>query len=217
VTQPVTDKELTQDLFGTSPEDIKLATGRGSREVQYWKLCERPECYQHTTRKGWVVIGPAYSPRTAVEYIEFQQHKHATPLDKYGKSSSGAMFEGETRLIPLIESGGIHEIPFTQLVAYGWHRRPLIVKAIPELAKVVDIPCEYGCTTEGPDARLFTTVMDYQNHCSVMHRDVVGANAMGQQIKGTIESLGAVQNRWSKEDLVELAKVLAVALKGVDK
>jgi len=163
-----------------------------------------------------VILGPAYSPRTAVEFIEFQYNIFATPLDvNFGRAADGEMFHGPTRFGPLIRNGGIQQIPFSQMVEYGWHRRPEIVKVIPELGTVVDIPCEHGCPTEGPRAKRYITVGDYQEHCSVMHTDVAGSDAMGRTIKEAIEAIGK-SNSSVAMNPVDIAAAVVLALKEMD-
>jgi|SRR3990172_356611 len=214
MTSPELLSDDLEELAGGTGPSVNLSSARHSKEIQYWRLCIIPECEQHLDNKGWITVAPAYSPRTALQCEEFRIAKHAQPLDvKYGRQASGEMFSGPTRFLPLIRTGGIHLMPLDQMVAYGWHRRSAYVRAIPELAKIVDIPCEHGCPTVGPRARLFVTLQDYQDHCTVMHRDAVGVDAMGRQITKALGTMQDIQQRWSKEELVQLAAAIASAIK----
>ena len=156
---------------------------RHSKELQYWKLCEIEDCQIHYQQKGWVVLGPALQPRTAVEWSQYQSTKHATPLTKYGRWASGEVFNPPTRFGPLIRQGGIVEIPLDQAIAYKWHLKPQLVALIPALANVEVLLCEHGCATKGPRARTFNDSMSRDKHYRVMHEEIVGPTLIGRQMR----------------------------------
>ena len=167
-----------RSLYDNAPEP---QAAFHSKEMQYWKLCEREDCTIHYQQKGWVVTGPALSPKTAVEWSDFMTTKHATPLTQYGKQSSGSMFKPITRFDELIKQGGIGQIPLDQMAAYKWHLIPKMVAAYPALADVQVLLCEHGCATRGPRMRTFNTEESRMKHYKVMHQDVVGPTLIGKQ------------------------------------
>lgn len=207
---------------GPTGVDFQAPT-QHSKEYIYWKLCTFENCSQHSQR-GWVVIGPALQPRTAMEYSEFQQVKHATPLPQYGRNAAGKMVDGATRLIPLIEAGGIHEIPIEQAVAYQWHRKPALVKLLPELEGIPTYPCNHGCDTRGPRARVFNTTSGLEKHIKVMHKDVAQPAAIGREIGKVIEAMRPDQqsgtlgiNLADATQMAALVKAIVVAIREDEK
>ena len=165
------------NLFAVNPGQ------RHSKELQYWKLCEIEDCQIHYQQKGWVVLGPALSPRSAVEWSQYQTTKHATPLAKYGHWASGEVFNAPTRFGPLIRQGGITEIPLDQAIAYKWHLKPQLVAIIPALANVEVLLCEHGCATKGPRMRTFNNSISRDKHYRVMHDEIVGPTLIGRQMR----------------------------------
>lgn len=160
-----------------------------SKQIQYWHKCVG--CSYHTEELNWVTTGPVMQPRTAIEYTEFQSNKHATPLNKYGAWTIGKvngqkydLTNPPTRFNYIIENGGILEFPLDQMIAYNWHRIPVICAVRPELNNVVDIPCEYGCS-----GRKFVGFENYRNHLNVMHKDAIQPEAIGKQFKDAINML----------------------------
>ena len=216
-----------QDVVNTLLGKVEARDGaniegnvRHSKEKQYWKSCIMEDCLTHQTQKGWIMIGPALQPRTAVEYTEFMEIKHATPLPKYGRAASGMMFDGPTRLVPLIEAGGINEIPIEQLTEYGWHRKPTMLKLLPMLEGLAekDIICEEGCPTTGPKTRWFANAMEYNKHVSIMHKEAAAPKAIGREFSAAIAAIEASRTAnpasgFTKEDLKAFAVAIAQALK----
>lgn len=181
--------EILAGLGLGNKNEVSTSTVQRSKHLQYWKLCSG--CQVHTEQLGWVILGPAMSPYTATEYYEFQRGKHATPLEKYGSYMAGKssaskydVVEPERRFEPLIEQNGLTEIPFDQMVAYNWHRIPVIVKYIPALADIIDYKCEYGCLN-----KLFNSETGLQLHIRVWHNDVAQPQAVGREISKAIEAV----------------------------
>jgi len=179
--------DIFESLFGSS-EDTVAGTVERSKQLMYWRKCSG--CQIHREELGWIIVGPAMGNLTSQEFYEFQRSKHAEPLEKYGKYVVGNsrangkynITEGARRFEPLIELGGFHEIPLSQMKAYNWHRIPAIVKNVPELSEVVEYPCKYGCAD-----RIFTTQEQLISHISVMHKDVAQPEAIGREISKVLE------------------------------
>lgn len=200
--------------FDTAP--MEQSARKREREIQYWKLhatCS-PMCMRHRDRKGWVTTGPTLSAFSAIEYTNFMESKHAVPLSKaygtdsgliIGKPDSGTMYGGGTRFHLLIKNGGISEFPDEQLIAYGWHRIPLVQRTREGMAErvVLDIKCEYGC----PD-RLFTQESHYTTHVAAMHQDSAGARAVGKQFQDVLKTQGNSPG----VNTTELATAIALAI-----
>jgi hypothetical protein len=138
------------------------------------------------------MLGPVMGPNSANEFVDFQNSKHATPLTQYGQYLAGRnannkydITEPRQRFNYLIEGGGIGEFPTDQMIAYNWHRYPIIVKARPELEFVEDIQCQHGCSN-----RLFTSEKSYHDHISVMHKEVAQPEAIGRHFESAIKQMG---------------------------
>ena len=173
--------------FGNVP-DMAASSSRDHR-LQYWRSCAG--CERHTEQHNWIILGPVMGPNSANEFVDFQNHKHATPLSEYGQYLAGRnahnkydITESRQRFNYLIEAGGISEFPTDQMIAYNWHRFPIIVKARPELEFVVDIPCQHGCSN-----RLFTSESAYHDHISVMHKEVAQPEAIGRHFESAIKQM----------------------------
>jgi len=199
---------LVNEILGLSTFSSAAIPRSKDRQLQYWKFHTCPStCSRHRDRKGWVTTGPSLSPYTAIEYTNFMEGKHAVPLDKSygtdigfikGRPDSGSMFDGETRFKLLLKNNGLHEMPDDQIIAYGWHRLP-IVQALRPHIQVVSIPCEYGC----PD-RIFNNDVELSLHVKAMHIDSAGARAVGKQIEKVIERVSALQGI----DPMQLAQIV---------
>ena len=179
-----------QDIFNsisgvTDVPEIAMSSRR-NKEIMYWRKCAG--CTRHTQENNWITVGPAMSPYTAVEYTEFQQLKHMTPLNKYGIYTQGSLpgqkynlTKPEERFRAIIELGGIDEFPTDQMVAYNWHKFPAVCAVRPELNDIVDIKCQHGCVN-----RTFVVPADYQTHVSIMHKDVAQPEAIGKALEKAI-------------------------------
>src|SRR3990167_2797318 len=194
-----------------------MGTTRNSREVIYWRKCGG--CSRHTNDFNWITTGPAMSTHTAVEYSEFQAFKHATPLPQYGRIVTGKVngqkydiTDPSTRFAYIIEAGGLHEFPIDQMIAYNWHKIPVIKQAVPQLADVVDIHCEHGCPTN----RTFSQMAHYQDHISVMHKEVAQPEAIGRRFQEAVASLNKQQANVSPELLVQIVAAVAAAMQQVN-
>lgn len=185
------------------------AAGR-SKQIQYWKKCTG--CSYHIEELGWVTTGPVMSPRTSIEYTEFQANKHSTPLDIYGQWTIGKvngqkydLTDPPRRFQAIIELGGINEFPLDQMQAYNWHRFPIMTKVRPELLNVVEIPCVYGCSN-----RKFVGQDSYNNHINVMHKDVMAPEAMGRSLQAAISTMNT-NNQMNPETLASIVTAVMAA------
>lgn len=210
ITNPeLKSNEIVRGLQG-HPDIKEGATfsRRDTRRVMYWKMCQDEGCLQHQTRKGWITTGPARGRYSNVEFFEFEQGKHATPLDDYGSyipdelsSPSGRQLNGE-RFTPLIEKDGIKEFPLDQLIAYNWHRIDAVVKAVPRLKEVKEFPCEHGCN---PQRRVFKSPDELQKHYRGLHPEVAAPSEMGKHLERAMQQFATAQNKpLSSEELIAL-------------
>ena len=185
---------LLRELVSEGANEL-AAPARGSRQFQYWRNCEREDCNRHKKQQGWLMLGPAFQPNTATEYVEFIRNKHATPLDAYGTSSDNSMAVGPNRFDMMLKKGGIKDFPIEQLIAYGWHRSKTILDSRADLAKAVkdlhEYSCEHGCPTTGVSAKIFSTIEDYKTHEKVMHPEASAPAAVGRAIASTLQREGA--------------------------
>ena len=205
--------EILEGMYGKR-DDVTSNTVQRSKHLQYWRKCQG--CQIHTNDLGWIILGPAMSPYTATEYYEFQRGKHAEPLPQYGSymagHSSGSKYdvvEANRRFEPLIELNGIKEIPLDQMIAYNWHRIPVIVKYVPELANIQEYKCTYGCA---PLTSTFTDPRHLQTHMKVWHQDVAQPAAIGQEISKAIEAVSSA-NQISPEAIAAIVMAVREALK----
>ena len=180
--------ELDTPLPYETSNLLEVKKGTHSKELQYWKLCADEACKIHTQQKGWVVTGPALSPKTAVEWSQFMETKHAVSLASYGKWATGTIFKAETRFANLIENGGLHEIPLEQAAAYKWHLNPRMVKLFPGIENTPVLKCEHGCPDRGLRMRTFNSVESQMKHYRAMHQDVVAPTLIGKQLKEATQS-----------------------------
>ena len=209
--------EILEGMRGISAP-TGVISGQQYKELQYWRKCKG--CQIHTQELGWVVLGPAMSQHTAVEYFQYQRSKHAEPLDKYGtyvtgkasvgsdKSKYNVVESGYYRFEPLIEQNGFYEMPIDQMIAYNWHRYPAIVKYVPELADVEDFSCTY-C-----EGRRFTNPEHLRVHISAKHENVAQPVAIGKEISKAIEAVGGSgQTTMSPELIAQLVVAVREALR----
>lgn len=194
--------------------------GRKSKEIQYWRMCpssKYPRCERHRNSQDFIIIGPAMSPLTAIEYTEFQMVKHAEPLaNHYGRQEMGVrgsdMHKGPTRFNSIILNGGINEFCVQQMVDYGWHKLPAVVMARPELVTAVTIKCPHGCqrrefygVTEA-DARFLM-----EKHVRAMHKDTAAPMAIGREITKAVEAVGQ-SKQFDPEMLAQLIAGVMAAM-----
>lgn len=186
--------DVLTDMFGSSVM-APIASGitEKNKQLIYWKKCQG--CQIHKKELGWVVVGTAMGPHTMNEYYTLLNHKHFTPLEKYGQwligKNSGQKYDltdSAHRFDALIMAGGLLEIPYDQMKAYNWHKFPEIVKYVPELANVIEYSCEY-CTD-----KVYTDAKHLAVHTKIWHQDVAQPKAIGQEISRAIAAVGSVNN-----------------------
>lgn len=180
--------------MGNKVNEPILESASRSKEVQYWKKCTG--CEYHTEELGWVTTGPVMTPRTAIEFTDFQANKHATPLPQYGHYIVGKvagqkydLTDSQRRFQAIIELGGVHEFPLDQMIAYRWDKFPVMRQVQPALNDVKPIPCEYGCV-----GRTFITPNQLQNHMQVIHKEAVQPDAIGRHFSDAISKIGNTNN-----------------------
>lgn len=188
-----------ENMFNLSPgqDGFITASNRRSRKVKYWKMCDRPGCQRHKNRKGWVTTGPTISE--AYAHAEFTSLKHMTELpDSYGVELEGSGWistpknDGNTRFLPILQNGGLHEFPGDQVVALGWHHIPDVYNALtPEQRSVVDritatqFICEYGCFENGRPRTFYREDL-LARHVKSQHKDAMQATAIGNTMQKAI-------------------------------
>lgn len=200
--------DVINQIYPQSGGNLTPSSIDRSKKLQYWRKCKG--CELHSQENNWIVLGPTMSPMTAMEFAEYQNSKHATPLPQYGQYIVGkhpnqkydVTVPGE-RFRYIIEQDGINEFPIDQMIAYNWHRYEALQKIYPELKAVVDIPCEHGCVN-----RKFTSQEQYNSHISVMHKDVAQPEAIGRQFRAAIETM----NSNGKTDIAAIVAAVMAAM-----
>lgn len=215
----VSGADILQGMSGNSHVIVAESAQQRAKEVIYWRKCGG--CDYHTRDNGYITIGPAMSPRTAIEYSEFQSTKHATPLPQYGRYVVGNV-KGQkydltnpaTKYQAIIELGGIHEFPLEQMIEYNWHRYEVLRRVRPELANALDneIECIHGCAN-----RRFNTKIDFQKHCEVMHKDIIQSESIGRQFKEAMIANAGNSNggQITTEMIQQIAIAMALAMKNI--
>lgn len=171
---------------------------RKSARFQYWKQCDRERCQRHTSKatglreqKGWICIGPDMGD--ALGHARLINIKHMTPLPQYGTMTPDDGPEGclgpeayvKFRKI-LLSPGGLFEFPADQIIAYGWDENPEVQQIRPDVTAVKRLECPYH------PGRKFLTQQDIMDHNSVMHKDIVGPQAIGREIRDSLAANSAV-------------------------
>lgn len=204
--------EIFQGLNPSSNDLVISGSIQRGKQLQYWRKCAG--CSRHVEELGWIVMGPVMTPLTAVEYTEYQQVKHSTPLPQYGQYFTGVVpnqkynvSRPEERFKAIIEQNGINEFPLDQMIAYNWHRIPLMQKLYPELAAIVDVECEYGCVD-----RKFSNPRHYQQHISAFHPEIVAPTAIGAQMSKAMAQHGSIDPAM----LTQLVAAVVTAMKQAD-
>lgn len=178
-----------------SDEGGFIGVKRRSRMVKYWKMCERKDCQIHTSRKGWVVVGPSMRS-SPYDHAIFVSVKHMTELpDSYGLEYVGAgpMTEvtgtGTGRYYTIVANGGLKEFPADQIVALGWHKIPELYNALaPDVRTQVDVltsrkyTCEFGCFENGAPKEFYTEEL-LARHIKANHKEATMASAVGKAVK----------------------------------
>lgn len=187
----------------THNSDIALAINRqwGGNEIvaqqavrrgmmQYWRSCTRDNCPKHTNRrsgvnprKGWIVVGPDMG--SPIEHARWLNTKHMTPLAQYGSMLYGenGAANAYLRYKQLIENGGLHEFPKSQVLAYNWDKIPEVMQYRPDIGPVKRIACELGCVS-----RDFLNEDEYKRHIGGWHSESKGTMAIGETIGKALKS-----------------------------
>ena len=216
----VTGSDILAGMQGTVYENIGTeGSAKRIKEVQYWKKCTG--CNYHTKDLGYVTVGPAMSPRTAIEFSEFQANKHTTPLTQYGKYIVGKvagqkydLTNPAVKFQAIIELGGINEFPLEQMIEYNWHRYPVMVQVRPELANIVEISCQHGCVNRKFIQTVNGLSIGYQSHCSVMHKDIIQSESIGRQFKEAMIT-NSQSATLDTETLTKIAIAIGMAMKNI--
>lgn len=161
-------------------------------EYMYWKVREHPSRTGWKKRAGWIILGPGPgSVRGEEDVVRFSRIKEADPLYQFGsyEGGGGGNFgsDGQNPLLVSGESsshpygsftelfqkrGGIEAVPKTQLVALGFHRKPEIRAARPDVADVVDYECPLRCSSDASPTgvSIFSSQSACDQHMSVVHK-----------------------------------------------
>ena len=218
MTSEVSGSDILQGMLGNSNVIVAESAQQKAKEVIYWRKCLG--CDYHTRDNGYITIGPAMSPRTAIEFSEFQANKHATPLPQFGRYVVGKvtgqkydLTNPATKYAAIIELGGIKEFPLEQMIEYNWHRYEVMRRVRPELEQALanELTCIHGCVN-----RKFNTAADYQAHCSVMHKDIIQSESIGRQFKEAITNMGGNGTGQLNADLIQqIAIAMSLAMKNI--
>ncbi len=198
---------------------LAYGTRKRSRMVKYWKMCDRPDCQWHRTRKGWVTIGPVRTTDVH-EHTDFVARKHMTELpDAYGVeiTGNGPMTEikgdGRGRFYTILVNGGLKEFPPDQIVALGWHKIKEVYNGLtPQQREAVDALtahvyyCSYGCYDINGERREFYSDADLARHVKAAHKDAAVAVAVGD----------AVSRNQQQVDYGAIAQAVVMALKAFE-
>jgi len=176
-----------------------------TRAVQYWRCWTQDATH---SRHNWVSVGPALSPSTALEYIEFAERKQAVPLKQYGTfngvknkvEDQSEVFQNNKRFNPLIRAKAIHELARSQFIAYRWHKDPVLRAMAPDEWKLDEIE-EFVCEIDG---RAFNTLDAMRKHVRAMYPEANAADAVGREMAGAIKALNS--NSITPETLLEVFK-----------
>ncbi len=188
--------QLADAIVGTGEDamavSLQKTRRRQNKQLSYWRMCADEACTKHQDRKGWIIMGPTLQLYTSMEYIEFQEFKHATCLTEYGSYDLDEMREPWNRWKHLIARGGLKEMPAEQMAMYGWHRLPEAVAARPELIEwqQKEIICDHGCPTTGLRVRRYFVQDEYTKHVRNLHKEAAAPTAIGKVIAEAIAAVG---------------------------
>lgn len=152
------------------------------QELMYWKVRENPTHEGWKRRAGWIIIGPGTgSVGAAEEMLRFSTVKEVDPLYQFGSYEGGGgtknrnplMVDGPSRQHPwgvwtelFQKPGGLALMPKSQLISLGFHRKPEIRRARPDLADVADISCDI--CPEGTS--VYTARQHLSQHMAIAHK-----------------------------------------------
>lgn len=222
---------------GGAKMDVAIETGKRSREVKYWRMCQRPGCPRHQTRQGWITLGP--TRRTDREnYSFFLSGKHMEELpDEYGVEVVGDVMVstvtlGRSSFVPILSKGGIKEFPAAQIISLGWHRlkvlrEPGVVpqSLLDEIDEILSHKhlCEYGCISPHTgEAMEFMEKIDFSKHLKVYHKDAAAPEAVGKQMAKVMDRMVDVQQAghgggFDSTDPDQMAKLMATVVYTLEK
>jgi hypothetical protein len=190
----LSNEALMREVLGLEdPKDRTEQTRREPKKLMYFRLCDRTRCTVHSQSDGWVTMGVASGVITAQEHTEFIEAKHATPLHEYGRHDLDAVKDPTTRYAPLINEGGITELPLSQMRAFGWHHIDAVVALVPELEETKEWYCENGCPKSGKKARWFLSEDLLRKHTEALHRDAAAPAAVGRSVVEALKELPSMQ------------------------
>jgi|SRR6185312_14294482 len=210
-------KAFTDTARGANGEAQEFQ-GMRNRHEQYWKFCADDNCQKpgHVSERGYIKVGPSMKTNKGAEDVRrYRETKHAEPLPKFGQYEVGYELHqnASSRLpfgkyTPLItQPGGIAQFPREQILEMGWHRNPLIRKARPDVADVVDLPCPFGCRN-----RFFATEDAKRQHIEAGHEKQMVSTALGEQISKPMEQIAALVAKQQGGDPEQIGKIVAAVM-----
>lgn len=141
-------------------------SGAGGWPFQYYKNPTMNVVGEKHQQAGWIVIGMGgATPRGQrnIGAISGYVSKGLKPLTDYGVCDTPSALVGKYGkygiLMPFLEAGGATEVPASQVLAYGWHKRPPIPGLLfPQYEEIKGSELEFLC--EDCDLQLWFTKDD---------------------------------------------------------
>lgn len=210
-------KTYADTARGANREDQEFQ-GMRNRHEQYWRFCIDDGCQKpgHVSERGYIKIGPSMKTKKGAEDVRrYRETKHGEPLPQFGQYEVGYELHqnASSRLpfgkyTPLItQPGGIAAFPREQIIEMGWHRNPLIRKARPDVADVVDLPCPFGCRNKA-----FATEDSKRQHIEAAHEKQMVSTALGEQISKPMEQIAALVAKQQGGDPAQIASIVAAVM-----
>lgn len=204
-------------------EEAAAHTGLRPQHQMYWRINPHPKNPNRRPRAGWIIVGPSSRSENAeLEMNKFARNKDAEPLYAYGSYEGGggsvlSQNENESQGFPfgrfteLFAKGGIVEMPLSQLVHLGYHKRPACVAARPELANVLQLSCPLQCTDEHGDIFTFPSQQILNQHIdtSPRHKNERGSMAAANILKDQLQ-----QSNVSPETIASIVAAVMTAMGG---
>lgn len=192
--------------------------GMRNRHEQYWQFCTNEDCQKpgHIAERGYIKIGPSMKTNKGAEDVRrFRDTKHAEPLPKFGQYEVGyELHQNASSRLPfgkftpiVTQPGGIAAFPREQIIEMGWHRNPLIRKARPDVADVVDVRCPFGCRN-----KLFATEEAKRQHVEAAHEKQMVSTALGEQISKPMEQIAALVAKQQGGDPAQIASIVGAVM-----
>lgn len=196
-----------------------------AQELMYWKVRENPTHPGWKARAGWVIVGPGSgSLGAAEEMLRFSTVKECDPLHQFGSYEGGGgnknrnplMVDGVSRLHPwgvwtelIRKPGGLAMMPKSQLISLGFHRKPEIRNARPDLANVIDYQCEI--CPEGTN--VFTARQHLSQHMAIAHKGERHAELAARINADAIAAIASSNNPGVNAELI--ASVVAATIAAI--